>query len=108
MRTLFLSVLLVSLVGCAHEHAQRVVKEPGFYVPTTGTVRAQTNPYFVLAGDDPELIVLRGEKMAYGATSYGEYSAYTAYTSDAQAVGIRGSGYGYRYRYMVQSGISAP
>jgi len=84
-----------------------------FYVPSAAIVQmagyeTAAQPSQVLPGSDGEVYFARGEKGVWGSTPIAEYSAYSIYTYDAQAIGNSRNGYGYRYRSLWQQGISVP
>jgi len=100
VKTLILAVLLAGLTGCISEKAETVAKEPGFIAPFTGVARARTNADNALPSSDGDLLILRGDKFAYGTSAPVSYSIYTY---DTQNIGIRNSGgSGYRYRWIIE------
>ena len=108
-----LIVAVLGLGGCAHSHSARLPRGPLYYVPSAAIVQragfeTAAQPSQVLPGSDGEVFIARGEKMVFGNTPLAEYSAYSIYTYDAQAIGSRHGGNGYRYRSLWQEGIAAP
>jgi hypothetical protein len=86
---------------------------PLYYVPSAAIVQkagfaTAAQPSQILPGSDGEVYIVRGEKTVMGNTPIAEYSSYSIYTYDAQAIAIPGSGFGYRYRWVQQQGISLP
>ena len=106
-------LLALGLAGCAHSHSARIPRVPLYYVPSAAIVQkpgfeTAAQPSQVLPASDGEVFFARGEKMVFGNTPIAEYSAYSIYTYDVQAIGNRRSGNGYRYRSLWQEGIAAP
>jgi hypothetical protein len=107
--------LLAGLAGCATEHPRSAHRHaPGFLVPTAvivgdGNRAVAAQGGSILPGSDGDYDIPRGEKVAYGGTSFGDTSFYTTYTFDAQAIAIpHTGGTGYRYRWIVQQGAASP
>jgi hypothetical protein len=106
-------VVILGMAGCAHSHARRDELSPRYYVPTAAIVQRAgcdmpAHADQVLPGSDGDYFIARGVKAVYGNTPIAEYSAYSIYTYDAQAIAVPGSGFGYRYRWVLQQGLSAP
>jgi hypothetical protein len=115
MRGLIMAVMAgaAGLAGCAHSHVRQGAEGPSYFVPTAAIVQMPSYPMAaqpnqVLPGSDGDYYIARGEKTVLGRTPLAEYSTYSVYTYDAQAIAVPGSGFGYRYRWIVQQGISAP
>jgi hypothetical protein len=90
-----------------------MTQAPLYYVPSAAIVQkpgfaTAAQPNQVLPGSDGEVYFARGEKTVVGNTPIAEYSSYSIYTYDAQAIAIPGNGFGYRYRWLQQQGISLP
>lgn len=117
--------LVVLLGGCAATPQSPAIQSPPpFYVPATAMrtgghhatgdtngitpLQLAINPEQVLPGSDADsLFAPRGEKVVYGALSYGGLSAFTIYTYDVQNISSP-FGSGFRYRWLVQSGVTVP
>ncbi|HVT81018.1 MAG TPA: hypothetical protein VHM90_10200 [Phycisphaerae bacterium] len=106
MKALPTLILLAAMTGCATRNPPRIVQEPPFYAPFTAVKQARTHANDALPASDGDLIILRGDKFAYGTTAP---AAYAIYTYDAQNISIRHSGgTGYRYRWIVEGGVVWP
>jgi hypothetical protein len=117
MRGLITAAILVAVGlagggGCANSQP-RLAGPPPYFVPTAAIVQmpdydSRAQPDQILPGSDGDYFIARGQRTALGNTSLGEYSVYSVYTYDAQAISVPGSGTGYRYRWILQQGYSGP
>ena len=104
-------VLAAGLGGCAHSHSRQAQESPLYFVPTAAIVQmpgreTKAQPNQVLPASDGDYFIARGEITAIGNTPLAQYSTYSVYTYDAQAIAVPGSGFGYRYRWILQQGYS--
>ena len=110
----------LALGACAQQKPARpMAAAPPFLVPSAALERTQHRPdratavasinaYQLLPGSDAEdLFAPRGEKIAYGALSYGSFSTFAIYSYDIDSI-TTPFGTNYRYRWMEQRGLSSP
>jgi hypothetical protein len=114
MRRLIMATMMLApgLGACAHSHSRQAQERPLYFVPSAAIVQmpgreTRSQPDQVLPASDGEYFIARGERTAFGNTPMAEYSSYSVYTYDAQAIGLPGSGFGYRYRWILQQGYSS-
>ncbi len=105
-------VLAAGLSGCAHSQNPRGQKRLPYFVPTAAIVQipgyeTRAQPSQVLPASDGDYYIARGERMAVGNTPLDQYTSYSIYTYDAQAIAVPESGFGYRYRWIYQQGTAA-